>query len=93
MKLKWTQQFVSGVIVACLFMQAATDVIAGPRFKERAADLGITHQYLGGWEHFVGGGIAAFDCDEDVKPELFVAGGTESAILLRLPSPKTPPTP
>ena len=41
------------------------------------------HVYDGGWEHFVGGGIAAFDCDDDLQPELFVAGGTAPAKLLR----------
>lgn len=60
---------------------AAAD--AAPKFVERAAALGITHEYVGGWEHFVGGGVAAFDCDGDTLPELYVAGGEQPAILLR----------
>ena len=56
---------------------------AQPAFIERAAELGITHQYTGGWEHFVGGGIATFDCNGDHLPEIFAAGGASPAVLLR----------
>lgn len=41
------------------------------------------HSYLGGWEHFVGGGIAAVDCDGDGLPELVAAGGEAPVSLLR----------
>jgi enediyne biosynthesis protein E4 len=41
------------------------------------------HVYSGGWEYFVGGGIASFDCSGDGLPELFAAGGATPAILLR----------
>lgn len=43
----------------------------------------ILHQYTGGWEHFVGGGAAIFDCDGDSFPELFLAGGTSASVLLK----------
>ena len=43
----------------------------------------IQHEYSGGWEHFVGGGVAAFDCNGDNLAELYVAGGEASAVLLR----------
>lgn len=39
------------------------------------------HVYDGGWEHFVGGGLAAFDCSGDGLPELFAAGGSNPAQL------------
>jgi enediyne biosynthesis protein E4 len=55
---------------------------AEPRFVERAAAQGIVHVYDGGWEHFVGGGVAVFDCNADRYPELFVAGGSNPAALL-----------
>ncbi|WP_390923135.1 CRTAC1 family protein [Parasedimentitalea psychrophila] len=41
------------------------------------------HVYAGGWEHFVGGGVAAFDCNGDQFPELYVAGGENPAQLMR----------
>ena len=45
------------------------------------------HQYTGGWEHFVGGGVAVLDCNQDVLPDLFVAGGESPAILLQNTTP------
>lgn len=56
---------------------------AQPVFTEVSSGLGLTHQYTGGWEHFVGGGVASFDCDADLLPELFVAGGASNSSLLR----------
>jgi len=57
---------------------AQTDA-AEPRFVKQT----IQHEYTGGWEHFVGGGIASFDCDDDGLPELYAAGGEAPASLLR----------
>lgn len=41
------------------------------------------HHYSGGWEFFVGGGVAAFDCGGNGLPDLFLAGGEGPALLLR----------
>ena len=54
-----------------------------PRFVEVAADAGVTHAYTGDWTHYVGGGVAAFDCDLDDDPDLFFAGGAAQARLFR----------
>lgn len=55
---------------------------ADPAFVDRSGALPVAHQYLGGWEHFVGGGVAILDCNDDGLPDLFAAGGTAPATLL-----------
>ncbi len=54
--------------------------LAEPRFEPRP--LPVEHIYGGGWEHFVGGGVAVFDCNGDGLPEIFAAGGENPAQLL-----------
>ncbi|OIP82372.1 MAG: hypothetical protein AUK37_09290 [Rhodobacterales bacterium CG2_30_65_12] len=46
----------------------------------RPVDL-PAHVYAGGWEHFVGGGVAVFDCNGDHFPEIAAAGGTNPVTL------------
>ncbi|SHH32542.1 Repeat domain-containing protein [Cognatiyoonia sediminum] len=48
---------------------------------EDFSDRLIAHEYNGGWEHFVGGGIAVFDCNADGLPDVFAAGGENPASL------------
>ena len=48
---------------------------------------GIDHRYEGDFQYFVGGGVAAFDCDDDGRSELFFAGGSAPAALYRNESP------
>ncbi|TDL90466.1 CRTAC1 family protein [Meridianimarinicoccus aquatilis] len=56
----------------------------GPRFADRAQTLpGQPHVYGGGWEHFVGGGVAVFDCDGDARPDLLAAGGEHPSTAYR----------
>ncbi|MEZ4595332.1 MAG: VCBS repeat-containing protein [Chloroflexota bacterium] len=52
-----------------------------PRFQDVSATAGLDHRYEGGFLYFVGGGVAAFDCDDDRRPELYLAGGTGTAAL------------
>lgn len=60
----------------------ATAAGADPLFEDHSSAL-PDHIYAGGWEHFVGGGVAVFDCNGDMQPEIFAAGGTNPALLLR----------
>ena len=86
-----------GLLVILLSGSAAS---GQPVFENISPTLGITHQYTGGWEYFVGGGVATFDCDGDLFPELYIAGGQGPAVLLRNTTPSrgasvslTPKTP
>ena len=63
--------------------ESAESAAVVPRFVEETAVDGIEHAYDGEFEFFVGGGIAVFDCDDDGRPELYVAGGTNPAGLFR----------
>jgi hypothetical protein len=52
-----------------------------PVFHEEAEAAGLHQTYDGPWEHFVGGGGAAFDCDGSGFPSVFLAGGKSRAKL------------
>lgn len=60
---------------------------ATPTFVEEAAVAGIRHAYRGDFTFFVGGGVAAFDCNDDGRQDLYLAGGAEAASLYRNESP------
>ena len=64
--------------LVCCAQVASADVLF-----EDVSDQLPAHIYDGGWEHFVGGGIAVFDCDGDDLPDLLAAGGVNPARLMR----------
>ena len=69
----------------CAALVAALPAGADPLFQPQPI---APHVYDGGWEHFVGGGVAAFDCNGDSLPELYAAGGENPAqLFLNLSAP------
>lgn len=62
----------------------ATAMVAGQTFAQPLfTPVQVpSHQYLGEWEHYVGGGLSTFDCNDDGFPEIFAAGGSAPSALL-----------
>jgi enediyne biosynthesis protein E4 len=84
-----TGAVVLGTAALALFAGAAWRSGAAadaPHMVEEVA-AGIDHAYAGEFMFFVGGGVAAFDCDDDGLQDLFLAGGEEPAALYRNQSP------
>ena len=85
-----------GALAALAIVVLAVDVfgtdavpaaMAPPHFVEEADAAGVHHVYGGDSMFFVGGGVAALDCDENGKQDLYFAGGANPAALYRNESP------
>ncbi|HEV2518320.1 MAG TPA: CRTAC1 family protein [Devosia sp.] len=54
---------------------------AVPLFVDETAASGITTSYDGDWFYIVGGGVAAFDCNDDSYADIVLPGGESKAQL------------
>jgi hypothetical protein len=61
----------------------AADDPPPPHFTDETESSGIHASYDGQWQYMVGGGVAAFDCAQDGRPSVLIAGGESEAKFFR----------
>ena len=74
-------------VISLLGPAASAGAAGPPRFVAESETSGIDHAYDGDFTFFVGGGVAVFDCDDDGRLDLYLAGGAGPAALYRNESP------
>jgi hypothetical protein len=72
---------------AFVLAQSGNGAAEPPTFVDETASAGIAQTYDGAATFDTGGGVAVFDCNGDGKPEIYMAGGTNPAVLYRNDSP------
>jgi enediyne biosynthesis protein E4 len=67
--------------LAASYPAVAQDSVSAPRFVDESASSGLNTLYDGDWFFMVGGGIAAFDCNDDGFADMVLPGGAATAKL------------
>ncbi len=57
--------------------------LGSPLFVEETSTAGLDHTYDGGETFYTGGGVAVLDCNDDGRPDVYLAGGSNPAALYR----------
>jgi hypothetical protein len=78
-----SKALVLGLLMAHLSFAAEVAVPATPKFAEETETAGLQSRFEGEDEYMVGGGVAAFDCDNDGLPEVYVTAGVNKAKFYR----------
>jgi hypothetical protein len=63
--------------------QPAASTVRVPRFVDETASSGLDFTYDGPFAYAVGGGVAVFDCNDDGREDIYLAGGAGPAALFR----------
>ena len=63
--------------------KAPPPAMSNPHFVDETGSSGLNHTYGGGSDFAVGGGVAVLDCNGDGRPDLFLTGGANRAVLYR----------
>jgi hypothetical protein len=78
---------IAAAAIAVALRSGSPGALPAPHFVEEAAAAGVDEVYDGDFTYTVGGGIAVFDCNDDGRPDMYVAGGSNPASLFRNDSP------
>ncbi len=86
----WLVLAIAVVVIGGSLIAVGAGVIANggsamdpPRFIDETTASGVAQKYLGDFDYYVGGGVAVLDCNDDGRPDLYLAGGSGQAALYR----------